>query len=164
MNAKEKQLDFVKSYLKPTLKNLEYKTSGQTWWKDKEEFYTLINLQNFSWNTKDKVNFCFNIGIVLKSEMKDATKKPQIYDLTIHLRENLYVSDKNNKHPFRNKNGYLLENHTDMTDFYEELKSDFENFIVPKLEKLNSLQDCIDNFGSIPFFGERLINAIKIKK
>ncbi|MBZ4033182.1 DUF4304 domain-containing protein [Flavobacterium sp. 17A] len=57
MNAKEKQLEFIKSYLKPTLKNLEYKTSGQTWWKDKGDFYTLINLQNFSWNTKDRVNF-----------------------------------------------------------------------------------------------------------
>ncbi|WP_433779001.1 DUF4304 domain-containing protein [Flavobacterium anhuiense] len=164
MDAKEKQLEFIKIYLKPTLKDFGYKTSGQTWWKDKGEFYTLINLQNFSWNTKNEVNFCFNIGIVLKSEIKDVTKKPKIYDVIVHLRENSYLSDKNDKHSFRNKTGYLLENHTDMTDFYKELKSDFENFVLPKLEKLNSLQDCIDNFGKIPFFGERLINAIKIKK
>ena len=62
MTGKEKQKELIKNYLKPTLKDYGYKTSGQTWWKDKGEFFTLINLQNFSWNNKDNVDFCFNIG------------------------------------------------------------------------------------------------------
>lgn len=75
MTAKEKQTYFIKTYLKPTLKTFGYQMSGQTWWKDKGDFFTLINLQNFSWNSKDKVDFCFNIGVALKAIMKDVDKK-----------------------------------------------------------------------------------------
>ncbi len=28
-------------------------TPGQTWWKDKGNFFNFINLQNYSWNSKD---------------------------------------------------------------------------------------------------------------
>ena len=70
MTAKEKQTEFIKNYLKPTLKKFGYLTSGQTWWKDKGEFFNVVNLQNYSWNSKDSVDFRFNIGIALKSYCK----------------------------------------------------------------------------------------------
>ena len=49
MTAKEKQAYIIKIYLKPTLKTFGYQTSGQTWWKDKGDFFNFINLQNYSW-------------------------------------------------------------------------------------------------------------------
>src|SRR5690606_28661656 len=70
MTAKEKQAEFIKSYLKPTLKQNGYQTSAQTWWKDKGDFFNVINLQNYSWNSKDIVDFRFNIGIALKATVK----------------------------------------------------------------------------------------------
>jgi len=160
MNAKEKQIEFIKTYLKPALKNFGYKTNRQTWWKDKGDFFILLNLQNFSWNTADSINFCFNIGVVLKTEMKDNSKNPQIYDLTVSLRENFYLPDNRKEYLFRNKMGFILHDQTDLIAFTKEVKSDFENYILPKLDRLNSLQDCIDNFGNIPFFGDRLKNTI----
>lgn len=77
MTAKEKQNLFIKTQLKPQLKNAGYQISGQTWWKEKEEFFTVINLQNFSWNNKDNVDFCFNIGIALKANLRDKKKGNQ---------------------------------------------------------------------------------------
>lgn len=68
-------MEIIKTYLKPTLKQFGYQTSGQTWWKDNGDFFTLINLQNFSWNSKDSVDFCFNIGVAVKATMTDKTKK-----------------------------------------------------------------------------------------
>ena len=73
MTAKEKQTLFIKTYLKTTLKTFGYQTSGQTWWKDKGDFYNVINLQNYSWNSKDSVDFRFNIGIALKATLKVST-------------------------------------------------------------------------------------------
>lgn len=161
MTAKEKQSEIIKTYLKPHLKSVGYKTNRQTWWKDKGDFFTLINLQNYSWNTADSINFCFNIGIVLKTEMKNKASHPQIYDLTVGFRESPYLPENGKKHLFRDVNGYILKDNTNLKAFIIELKSDFESHILPNLENLNDLKDCIEKFGNIPFWGERLKNAIK---
>jgi len=165
MTAKEKQTDFINTYLKPTLKNVGYQTSGQTWWKDKGDFFTLINLQNFSWNSKDSVDFCFNIGVAIKATMTDTDKKkPTVHDLTIYLRESYFLTDVRKDYKFRNKTGYVLNEQTDLNDFIAELKFDFENSILPTLDKLNSLQNCVDKFGGITFWGENLKKVIAENK
>ncbi|UMY65294.1 MULTISPECIES: DUF4304 domain-containing protein [unclassified Flavobacterium] len=165
MTAKEKQTQFIKTYLKPALKNFGYRTSGQTWWKEKGDFFTVINLQNFSWNSKDSVDFCFNIGVALKATMNDTEKKkPTVYDLTVYLRENSYLPDSRQEYKFKSKTGYVLTEQTDLNDFVAELKSDFENHILPTLDKLNTLQDCVDRFGNIAFWGDNLKKVITENK
>jgi hypothetical protein len=165
MTAKEIQAEFIKTYIKPTLKKFGYQTSGQTWWKDKGDFFTLLNLQNFSWNSKDSVNFCFNIGVALKATMKDADKKkPTVHDLTVYLREGFYLPDNRQEYKFKNKTGYILTNQTDFGEFTIELKSDFENHIIPFLDDLNSLQDCTDKFGDVTFWGDNLKKVISENK
>jgi hypothetical protein len=154
--AKEKQALLIKSYLKPVLKDFGYLTSGQTWWRDKGEFFIIINLQNFSWNTKNDVNFCFNIGIALKSVMKDISKKPAYSDLTIMLRQGGYLSDIRNTNTYKNKNGYVINQDTDIDDFTKELKIDFEKEILLQLNKLKTINDCVDYYGNFPFWGDRL--------
>lgn len=165
MTAKEIQAEFIKTYLKPTLKSFGYQTSGQTWWKDKGDFFTLINLQNFSWNSKDSVDFCFNIGVALKATMKDTDKKkPTVHDLTVYLREGFYLPDNRQEYKFKNKTGYILTNQTDVSEFTDELKNDFENHIIPFLDDLNSLQDCVDKFGDVTFWGDNLKKVISENK
>jgi hypothetical protein len=93
MTAKEKQIKFIKLYLKPILKQNGYQTAGLTWWKDKGEFFNVINLQNYSWNSKDNVDFRFNIGIALKATVKDEHKKKATYsDLTTNLDEGTFFT------------------------------------------------------------------------
>ena len=102
MTAKEKQTEFIKSYLNPTLKQFGYQTSGQTWWKDKGDFFNVINLQNYSWNSKDSVDFRFNIGIALKVTVKDGQKKKATYnDLTTHLDEGTFLPNRKKRNPKR---------------------------------------------------------------
>lgn len=161
MTAKEKQIQFINTFLKPILKNFNYQTSGQTWWQDKGDFFTLINLQNFSWNNKDSVDFCFNIGIALKVTMKDSGKKrPAYHDLTVYLREGYYLFPNRSIHEFRNKTGYTVNEETDLGAFINELRTDFIDHILPPLEQLNSIQGCIDSFGDVPFWGEHLKKVI----
>jgi hypothetical protein len=162
MTGKEKQTDFLKVYLKPTLKTYGYLNKGQTWWEDKGDFFTLINLQNFSWNNKDSVDFCFNIGIVLKATMKDTEKKiPSVHDLTVHLRAGFFLPSDRQEYKFKNKAGYTITTVTDLVNFIAEIKSDFETHILRYLSNLKSLEDCIRCFGEVSFWGANLKRVVE---
>ncbi|POY34671.1 hypothetical protein C3K47_19170 [Solitalea longa] len=164
MTAKEIQTEAVKTYLKPTLKNQGYSLNGQIWWKDKGDFFIIINLQNFSWNSKECVDFCFNIGIALKATMDEKSlKKPAYRNITISLREESYLS-ADRLHKYRNSSGYTLTSTADKGEFETELKKDFEGHILPSLEKLKSLSDCIERFGIVPFWGEHLRKVMRDNK
>lgn len=61
MTAKDKQNQFIKDYLKPRLKELGFRTTGNNWWKNMDDFFIVINLQNSQWNEKNELSFCFNL-------------------------------------------------------------------------------------------------------
>ncbi|MDQ6472322.1 DUF4304 domain-containing protein [Flavobacterium sp. LHD-80] len=164
MNAKEKQSEFVKIYLKPTLKNFGYQTSGNTWWKNKGDFFIIINLQNSQWNSKEKLSFCFNIGIALTEFIKDPNKKRAThFDILTYTREGIYLSENRRKGKYREDGwlGYLITEKTDLNDFISELKIDFENEILNTLEKLKTLKDCVAFYGEMEFWGDILKEQIK---
>ena len=97
--------------------------------------------------------------------MKDTDKKkPTVHDLTIYIRENSYLPDSRQEYKFRNKTGYVLTVQTDLNDFLIKLKSDFENHILPTLDNLSSLQNYIDKFGDITFWGDNLKKVIPENK
>jgi hypothetical protein len=160
MDAKENQSIFIKTYLKPALKQHGYLTGGQTWWRDQGDFYIIINLQNFSWNTKDDVTFCFNIGIGLKSLMKDHTLKPKYTDLTIPIRQDSYLPDSRKVNQNKNTTGYIINSASDINDFIKEIKIDFEEWILPALDELRTIADCINYYEKIPFWGDHLKRVI----
>ncbi|GAB2980937.1 hypothetical protein GCM10027049_15730 [Mucilaginibacter puniceus] len=158
MLAKEIQLHFIKNYLKPTLKLWGYKTTGQTWWKDKGEFYIIIKLQNFSWNSKNSVDFCFNIGVGVKAA--SIVKSPTAYNLDVYLREGFYLPNEREENLYRNSTGYILVDDIDENNFIHELKIDFEQYILPYLESLQTIKDCLDKYGNVTFWGDNLKKAI----
>jgi hypothetical protein len=164
MTAKEKQTEFIKSYLKPTLKQNGYQTSGQTWWKDKGDFFNVINLQNYSWNSKDSVDFRFNIGIALKATVKDEQKKKATYnDLITHLDEGTFLPDRKSR-KFGNNQGYSITDTTNFDDFIISMKTDFETYILPGLEEPKTLADCIKFYERYPFWGDNLKRVIAENK
>ncbi|MDQ6482139.1 DUF4304 domain-containing protein [Dyadobacter sp. LHD-138] len=165
MTAKEKQTQFIKNYLKPTLKKSGYMTSGQTWWKDKGDFFNVINLQNFSWNSKDSVDFIFNIGIALKATVKDEQKKKAThYDLTTNVSHTAFIPDWENRNLDNNNNCYSITEITDLTNFILSMQYDFEKHILPGLEEPQNLNDLIKFYEQFPLHGDRLKRAITKNK
>lgn len=153
MTAKENQEILIKTYLKPLLKENGYKTMGYNWWKKNENFYWVINLQNFSFNTKDKVDFCFNIGIALEKLIADKTnKKITGYDIAIPCREQSFIFKNRQEHKFRKNLGFHIESNTNMEAFKTEFIIDFEKNILPILESLNSIEKCIDFYDKMPLW------------
>jgi hypothetical protein len=150
MTAKEKQLFVIKTVLKPLLKEYGYKTQSQTWWKVKGDFYVILDLQNFSWNSKDDINFCFNTGIATRNKVKDP-HKPSHYDRDVTIREKYYLPKDRKTHSYHNGTGYLITNDTDLSSFVAALKNDFNVQIISKLEQLQTLDDCLNLYGDLPF-------------
>jgi hypothetical protein len=157
MTAKDKQNDFLRSYLKPLLKRNGYKINGHTWYKNSGDFVIIINLQNFSWNSAEYVDFCFNIGIAFTALLEDKINgKVGFKDLCIQTRENFYFSEEKNTGIHKNNNGYFINYHTEMQDFEKEIASDFETQILPKLELLKTIKDCVEFYGNLTFWGDHL--------
>ncbi len=142
-SAKEKQKEFIKTYLKPTLKDWGYQTSGQLWWKDRGDFFVIISLANSSYNLADHVLFWFDITLALTSKLSDpAKKKPTAKDMIDrNINEWTYLSKDRREHAFRDSRYIHLKEDTNLSEFIVEMKKDFENDILPCLEKLQTLND-----------------------
>ncbi|MEZ0543187.1 DUF4304 domain-containing protein [Fibrella arboris] len=161
MTAKEKQTEFIKSYLKPTLKQHGYQTSGLTWWKDRGDFFNVINLQNYSWNLSNSVHFRFNIGMALKATVRNEHKKKVTYhDLITHIDEGVFLPDRINR-KFGNNLGYSIEVETILNEFISVLKIDFENYIIPGLGKFESLDDWLRFYERFPVLYDSLKRKIQ---
>jgi len=164
MNAKEKQTEFIKSYLKPKLKENGFRTSGNNWWKLYDDFFILINLQNSQWNSKNELSFCFNIGVGLTQKMNDLKKKkPTYFDVATPLREDAYLSAKRKQHRYRQDGwlGYLMTTKTDLHDFSGELNTDFQQDILPKLNELKTIDDYLNFYGKFDFWGNNLKKQVE---
>ena len=162
MTAKEKQKEFIKTYLKPTLKLHAYKTGGQTWWKDMGEFFIVINLQNSQWNSKEGVSFCLNIGVALTKLLKDNEKKKATYfDIKTILREDAYITEERKSQKSRGGLGYEITDTTNLNYFINDFKIDLEDHILKQLGELKTLKDCVLFYEKFDFWGNNLKRLIK---
>jgi hypothetical protein len=157
MTAKDKQKEIISKTLKPLMKKWGYKTTGQNWWKINGDFFNVINLQNFSWNSKEQVDFCFNFATGLT---KDITGKVKVtvHNAPTHMREVSLLPETITK--FRDKIGYHLISETNIQEFANEITHDFEIIILPKLDSLNSLENILE-FYKEGFFAENLRKYFK---
>jgi hypothetical protein len=142
LSAQQLQSQFLSSYLKPALKAQGYKNEEQIWWKEKQGFFLLIQLQNFPW-CKDSLAFCFNIGMSVT-----------LPNFSSYAPETAYISPKRKKHKYKRKIGYSVTDSALLSDYIQELKADFETEILPRLESLQTLDDCRKFYQHFPSFNE----------
>jgi hypothetical protein len=158
ITAKEKQLIFVKDSLKPLLKVAGYKTIGNKWCKKHEPFFNLIELQNFSWNSRNSVDFCFNFTTGFISDVTNP-QKPTIHDGIPYVRENYFGVIQNDY--WRGANSYHIDNNTDLGKFTEQVLNDFKLLILPKFNLLTN-EDSIVSFYSDEFWGPRVKQSLTL--
>ena len=157
MKAKEKQKEIVTKTLKPLFKKWGYKTAGQNWWKINGDFFNVINLQNFSWNKNDSVDFCFNFSTGLSKTIEKKTRITTSDGIT-NQRETSFLP--NTKTPHRDNLGYHIIIQSDLNAFVDEINKDFESIILPKLDTLNSVETLLE-FYKDGFFADRLKVVLK---
>jgi hypothetical protein len=158
ISAKEKQLSFIKGSLKPLLRSEGYKTTGNKWWKINEPFFNFIELQNFSWNSRNSVDFCFNFTTGLTSDIKNQNK-PTIHDGIPYVRENYFKITKSDY--WKGGNGYHIDDNTDLGKFALQVLNDFKLLILPRFNLLTN-EDSIVRFYSDEFWGPRVKQSLEI--
>lgn len=164
MTAKDIQTNFIKTYLKPKLKEHGYKTSGRTWWKSMGDFFIVINLQNSQWNSKEELSFCLNIGVALTEKLADKEKKKATYfDIAAQLREDAYLTEERQqiKKARGGWLGYEITETTNTNDFIADFKIDLEGNILKQLDKLKTLKDCVLFYEKFDFWGSNLKRQIE---
>lgn len=152
LTAKEKQIIFIKESLKPLLKEAGYRTYRNRWWKINEPFFNLLELQNFSWNNRNSVNFCFNFTTGFVKDIADLDK-PNIHEGILYIREN-YFNIPNNQFWLKG-NGYHIDDKTDLALFTQQITNDFKIMILPKFSQLIT-DDAIRLFYNDDFWGPRV--------
>lgn len=162
--AKEIQKQFINTYLKTTLKEHGYRTSGQTWWKNMGDFFLVINLQNSQWNSKEELSFCLNIGVALTEKLRDKAKRKATYfDLATSSREDVYLTEERQQIK-KSKGGWLgykITDTTNVNDFIADFKIDLEDNILKQLSDLKTLDDCIQFYSKFEFWGNNLKRQIE---
>jgi Domain of unknown function (DUF4304) len=156
ITAKEKQLIFIKESLKPLLKAEGYRTAGNKWWKINGAFFNLIEIQNFSWNSRNSVDFCFNFTTGFTSDINNAGN-PTIFDGITQVRENYFGVSKSDY--WKGTNSYHIENDTDQIKFGEQVANDFKLLILPKLNLLTN-KESIEQFYSDGFWTPRVKQSL----
>lgn len=145
-SAKDKQTAFIRDYLKPMLKKCGFQTSGQKWWKDCGDFFIAIHLVNSSYNTREEVGFHFSIGPALKSQLCDPAKKKVVWqDMRFsEFDETAHLADKH-RNPYRRNdhNLIILKDDSDDDDFLREMRFEWEEEVLPSLDKLQTLNDWV---------------------
>ena len=161
--SKDIQKEFIKTYLKPTLKEHGYKTSGQTWWKNMGDFFIVVNLQNSSYNSKEELSFCLNIGVALTEKLADKEKqKATYYDSAMPLREDAYLTEERQQLK-KSKGGWLgykITDKTNVNDFIADFKIDLEDNILKQLDKFKTLKDCVLFYEKFEIWGDNLKRQI----
>jgi hypothetical protein len=151
MTCKELQAEVLKDSLYPFLGAHGFRRSRDASWRWRGEFGEIIHLQNFSWNSKDSVDFCFNIGIAIRPT---EPKQLNYDDLQVHLRQESFLPS-GSAEMHRNKQGYSLNSKSAPT-FGQSLLSDFRHHILPKLDALATLDAWEDFLDNAPFWKENL--------
>lgn len=158
ITAKEKQLIFVKDSLNPLLKAAGYKTIGNKWWKKHEPCFNLIELQNFSWSSRNSVDFCFNFTTGYIIDVTNS-QKPTIHDGIPYVRENYFGVIQNDY--WRGANSYHIDNNTDLGKFTEQVLNDFKLLILPKFNLLTNKHSIV-SFYFDEFWGPRVKQSLTL--
>lgn len=80
--------------------------------------------------------------------------------MTVHLDEGTFLPDRK-KRRFGNNQGYSITNNTDLKEFIDTLNIDFEQFILPELDKPITVRDCLEFYGKFGFWGNNLKRQLK---
>ncbi len=155
VTSKDIQKEFIKTYLKPTLKEHGYKTGGQTWWKNMGDFFIVINLQNSVGNSKEELSFCLNIGVALTARLADKEKMKASYnDIAIHLGEDAYLTEERIELK-KSKGGWLgykITDKTNVLEFIDYFKIDLESHILKILNEQKTIKDCVSFYDQFEFW------------
>lgn len=149
MKPAKKRDAVIRQVIKPLLKTRGFQSVRNSWWKELEDCWLFIYLKNSRWNsTSSGATFSFQISVSGKEEIKGELSEQWIHNQFTDLcqRDFLpycgYLSPRmkaGDYHIDGNRNGLPLDE--PLEDIMEQIRGDFENYILPCLDQLRTKKD-----------------------
>src|SRR6185295_16565931 len=130
--------------LKPIFKSNSFKTPGQCFYQDAEDFKKLFQVQKSRSNTADSIKFTFNIGIFDKIayiEFHDGAllKNPKPNDCVINTRIGYLL-------PSKKDIWYIIESYASKENIEMQIKNDISLHCLPYFDKFKSKNDLLSEY------------------
>ena len=133
---------FLKTELKPFMKNKNFKISGQHFYLERDDLTAFISIEKSSWNFKDSFTFCFKATVFDKVAYKylgEYSKIPKIpHNTLFNIIDTSVIALKSEK-----TDRYSLGFDSDIEEFKTTIFSHLQNILIPFVESLKTGQDLI---------------------
>lgn len=138
----------VKEVAKPLLKAEGFRTKGNDWWKEFEDFYLLVHLENSRWNSSLMgVRFTFRYSACKKENLQGEVHKQWIYDQD-YIEQQYFLPYGGYLEPFSDILGYeiggmyhYLPKDEPVDEIVERIRKDFEDYVLPRIRQVHTYED-----------------------
>jgi len=133
---------FLKTELKPFMKDKGFKISGQHFYLEKDDLIAFISVEKSSWNFKDSFTFWFKATVFDKVAYKylgEYSKIPKIpHNTLFNIISTTVIALKS-----ESTDRYSLTPDSDIEGFKKTIFGHLQNILIPFVESLKSGQDLI---------------------
>ncbi|MBP0724078.1 DUF4304 domain-containing protein [Bacillus sp. RG28] len=152
MLPKEMYKLMLKAYIKPIFKDKGYKTKGNIFVKESDNIIQIIHLIPGTWNTKDENSFTIDLKICSKEFLKAIGEElPNNWFSYNTIINPLIECALENLKSSWSYPGYTIREDTDIKNVAMEVKKDLEEIIFPYVEKLNSINEILNEIEHLGF-------------
>lgn len=139
----------VKEVAKPLLKAEGFRTKGNDWWKEFEDFYLLVHLKNSMWNSSFLgVRFSFLYSACKKENLHGEVHKQWINNQSNSIEQQLFLPYAGFLEPFSDFRDYeiggmsnYLPKDEPVEEIIQQIRKDFESYVLPRIRQVHTYED-----------------------
>ena len=145
-----KKRDYVvREVVKPLLKASGFKTRRQNWWKELEDSWLLIHMQNSRWNSSlAGACFGFYISVTAKADIRTEISGQWIYNQGENLNQFDFLPHWGMLSPYYSAGMYKIDGYqnylptdTPVADILVQIRGDFEDYVIPALLDVHNINE-----------------------
>ncbi|MEX2483869.1 MAG: DUF4304 domain-containing protein [Brumimicrobium sp.] len=141
--------EFLKEVLKPLMKSEGFKTTGQHFFIESNEFTKLISIEKSSWNLKNRISFWFHVSIFDKTLSSEIGEFGQITKIPHNTVFNIIRTTV--KHiDSRKSDRYTFSTEVSLENEKERVIGDLVDILIPFCRSINSKKDLLKIYKSPP--------------
>lgn len=166
----EKRNIVVKQVIKPLLKKHGFSTTGTDWYRETDNSYIIIHMQNSQFNsTATGACFCFHISASPKDEIEEKLSNQWMYNQAYELKQFAFLPYCGMLSTYYAGDWYQIDGYKDylptdvpVEDICRQIGEDFEVYILPELSAVKSFEDFLNlRMQKLKRYEEKEIRLLK---
>ena len=149
MKPGKKRNAVIRQVVKPLLKARGFQSVKNSWWKELEDSFLFIYLKNSCWNSMATgATFSFQISVSGKEEIRGELSEQWMHNQLHDLCQNDFLPYCGYLSPRMKSREYCIDGYRNhlpldepLEEITEQIRTDFEDFILPGLEGIHTVED-----------------------